>query len=47
MERSRRQLAPNSKQQALAQLADLKKNGIKRSDQFAVPAPPACESHPP
>jgi hypothetical protein len=36
MERARRQIAPNAKAQALAQLADLKKNGLKRSDQFNV-----------
>ena len=34
--RSSRQLAPNSKQQALAKLASLKQGGLKRTEQFAV-----------
>ena len=34
--RAARQVAPNSKQQALAKLAQLKQSGIKRTDQFAV-----------
>jgi len=38
MDRQRRQIAPNAKQKALAQLASLKQNGIKRSDQFQVRA---------
>ena len=43
--RSSRQLAPNSKQQALAKLASLKQGGLKRTEQFAVRArahTPAC-----
>ena len=36
MERSRRQLAVSAKSVALAQFAELKKSGQKRSDQYAV-----------
>ena len=36
LERTKRSIAPNAKQKALAQLADLKKNGLKRSSQFEV-----------
>ena len=38
--RSARQIAPNSKQQALAKLANLKQAGLKRTDQFQVRLPP-------
>ena len=38
--RSARQIAPNSKQQALAKLANLKQGGLKRTDQFQVRLPP-------
>ena len=34
--RAQRTIAPNAKKNALAQLADLKNRGIKRSDQFTV-----------
>ena len=34
--REARRIAPNAKKNALAQLADLKNKGIKRSDQFEV-----------
>ena len=34
--RSARQIAPNSKQQALAKLAVLKQGGLKRTEQFEV-----------
>lgn len=44
MERARRALAPNAKQKALAQLADLKKNGVRRSDQFEVHGPLTCRT---
>ena len=46
MDRAKRSLAPNAKQKALAQLADLKKNGTKRSDQFEVRGGPGyAHSH--
>ena len=38
--RAARSIAPNSKQQALAKLAQLKQGGLKRTDQFAVCVPP-------
>ena len=38
--RGRRQLGVSSAQAALAQLAELKKNGGKRSQQFEVRSPP-------
>jgi hypothetical protein len=37
--RSQRQLAPSAKKNALAQLAELKRTGVKRSDQFEVRCP--------
>ena len=34
--RAKRQIAPNAKQNALARLADLKKNGGRRTEQYQV-----------
>ena len=34
--RAKRAIAPNAKQNALARLADLKKNGGRRTDQYQV-----------
>lgn len=42
--RAKRQIAPNAKQNALAKLADLKRNGGKRTEQYQVPALPFAES---
>ena len=44
--RGRRQLGVSSAQAALAQLAELKKNGGKRSAQFEVRPPPLTYAPP-